>query len=127
MSNEMFTLTFAFANTRTIPDTRSLRSINIPDSVTSLRESAFGGTNLTSVILPDSIVYTEDYVFQAMINLISIQIPGTCGSLGSYMLQNCLSLTSFVFPDSVTSIGFSFFYGCTSLVSVTIPDTVTRA
>ena len=84
-------------------DCRSLTSITIPGSVTSIGGGAFYGcTGLTSITIPDGVT-----------------------SIGDYAFYECTGLTSITIPDSVTSIGCSAFYGCTGLTSITIPDSVT--
>lgn len=76
----------------------------IKNGTKCIANSAFGGcTNLTSVLLPDSIT-----------------------SIGSDAFYWCKNLTSIIIPNSVTDIGDSAFYGCSSLVSITIPDSVIR-
>ena len=70
-------------------------------SITSIPGGAFGGTGLTNVTIPNSVI-----------NL---------GGFGS-----CASLTSITIPNSVTSIEGDAFAFCTALGSVRIPDSVTR-
>ena len=80
--------------------------ITIPDSVTSIGESAFSGcTGLTSVTIPDSVTSIGSYAFYYCSSLTSITIPDSVTSIGSYAFQSCSSLTSITIPDSVTSIG----------------------
>ena len=68
----------------------------IPDSVTSIGESAFSGcTGLTSITIPNSVT-----------------------SIGDHAFGGCASLTSITIPDSVTSIYFGAFYGCIDLTDV---------
>ena len=53
-------------------DCISLTSITIPNSVTSIGQSAFGGTSLTSVTIPNSVTSIGDYAFRYCSNLIEI-------------------------------------------------------
>ena len=74
-----------------------LKEIAIPNSVTTIGNSAFSYcTSLTSVTIGDSVT-----------------------SIGDYAFSYCTSLTSITIPDSVTSIGKSAFSDCHSLTSVT--------
>ena len=47
----------------------SLASVSIPEGVSSIGQSAFCGTNLSSVILPNSLVEVKEYVFHECNNL----------------------------------------------------------
>ena len=72
--------------------------------------------------IPDSITSIEDSAFRDCSSLKSITIPDTVTSIGDYAFYGCSSLTSIIIPNSVTSIGdYAFFY-CTSLTSITVSD-----
>ncbi len=103
----------------------SLKSITIPDSVTSIDGDVFRNcVSLESITIPDSVTSIGDSVFQGCTSLESITIPDSVANIGSSAFYNCTSLESITIPDSVTSIGDYAFEGCTSLKSVTIPDSV---
>ena len=98
----------------------------IPDSVTSIGDSAFYGcTGLTSVTIPDSVTSIGEWAFCRCTGLTSITIGNGVKKIGSGVFQSCSSLTSITIPDGIISIGGSQFYGCDMLKSVTIPDSVT--
>ena len=104
----------------------SLTSVTIPDSVTSIGNGAFSScTGLTAVTIPDSVTGIGDHAFYNCGSLTSVTIPNSVTSIGDSTFSSCDSLTFVTIPDSVTSIGDSAFSGCTSLTSVTIPDSVT--
>ena len=104
----------------------NLTSIVLPESVTSIGESAFCDCfNLSSVSIPNSVTSIGSSAFYDCDNLSSIVIPESVTSIGSYCFFYCYSLGAIVIPDGVTSIGNSMFYHCTSLSSVTIPSSVT--
>ena len=103
-----------------------LTSITIPDSVTSIGDSAFSGcTGLTSITIPDSVTSIGDCAFYGCTGLTSITIPNSVTSIGDSAFYDCTGLTSITIPDSITSIGDAAFSGCTGLTSITIPDSAT--
>ena len=107
-------------------DCRSLTSINIPSSVTSIGESAFEDCrSLTSINIPSSVTSIGDGAFLGCRSLTSINIPSSVTSIGQRAFYSCESLTSINFPSSVTSIGQRAFWNCNSLTSINIPSSVT--
>ena len=115
---------------------RGLKSITIPNSVTSIGSSAFRGcTGLTSVTIPDSVTSIGKYAFSECSGLTSMVVED--GNPVYHSAGNCLIETATktliagcktsVIPDdgSVTSIGDWAFSDCSGLTSITIPDSVT--
>lgn len=73
----------------------SLVSIEIPSSVTSIRNSAFLGCgSLASITLPDSLTSIYNWVFEGCSSLTSITIPSRVRSIGLGVFQNCNNLTT---------------------------------
>ncbi|MCQ2195607.1 MAG: leucine-rich repeat domain-containing protein, partial [Paludibacteraceae bacterium] len=58
-------------------------------------------------------------------DITSVVIPNTVTVIEDNAFKNCTKLTNIVIPDSVTFIGFGVFYNCSSLKEIYIPDTVT--
>ena len=99
----------------------SLKSIIIPNSVTSMGEYAFAGCNgLTTVSLSSNITSISNYAFSGCRNLSAIEIPNSVTSVGAYAFENCKSMVSVSIPQSVLTIGACAFYNCSSIASVNI-------
>jgi len=139
----------SFYNRNTYSPKTTLKTINLPNSVTSIGDNAFlrcsgltsvtistsvtsigfqvfkGCSGLTSVTIPSSVTSIGENAFDGCTGLTSVTIPSSVTSIGSYTFQNCSGLTSVTIPSSVTSIGNYAFAGCTGLTSFTIPSSVT--
>ena len=77
----------------------------------------FSSKNLTSVVIPDSVTTIGDTAFSRN-NLSSVVIPDSVTSIGNGAFSSN-NLTSVVIPDSVTTIGGNAFSG-NNLISVYI-------
>ena len=103
-----------------------ITNLIIPNSVTSIGDYAFYGcSGLTSVTIPNSVTSIGDYAFYGCSGLTSVTIPNSVTSIGNCAFSGCSGLTSVTIPNSVTSIGNYAFSGCSGLTSVTIPNSVT--
>ena len=92
----------------------------IPNSVTSIGDSAFYGcSGLTSIVIPSGVTSIGSRAFYGCSGLTSITIPNSVTSIGNDAFVNCSSLTSCTIGSGVTSIGGSAFYGCSGLTSIT--------
>ena len=92
----------------------------IPNSVTSIGDSAFYSSSLTSITIPDLVTSIGDGAYCAS-SLKSITIPNSVTTIEYLTFAYCYDLTSITIPDSVTSIGYLAFSDCRNLTSLTIP------
>ena len=104
-------------------DCKTLTSVTIPDSVTSIGDCAFDGcSGLTSIIIPDSVTSIGKWAFDGCSGLTSVTIPDSVTSIGTGAFERCRGITSVTIPDSVTSIGQNAFLGCDKLQNIYITD-----
>lgn len=101
-----------------------IKTVIIEEGITEIGIEQWGGhyrgvfegcRNLTSVILPDSVVYIGYSAFAGCESLTNITIPDGLTDIGESAFSECISLTNIIIPDSVISIGYGAFYGCTNL------------
>ena len=85
------------------PTGKSGESYEIPDSVTSIGNSAFWGcSSLTSVTIPDSVTSISYGAFSRCTSLTSITIPKNVSSIGNYAFEDCDSLADVYFEETTT-------------------------
>ncbi|MBR1922203.1 MAG: leucine-rich repeat domain-containing protein, partial [Paludibacteraceae bacterium] len=92
----------------------------IPNSVTSIGESAFYNcSSITSVTIPNSVTSIGERAFYECTSLTSVTIGNSVTSIGYQAFAFCTGLTSVTIGNSVTSIGDHAFTDCSGLTSVT--------
>ena len=108
----------AFANCK------HLKTMEIPDNVTTIGNGSFSYSSICSIVIPDSVTYMGESALSLCENLISIKLPKYMKSISSFLCAWNDKLTTVVIPEGVTEIGDSAFSGCTSLKNINIPNTV---
>ena len=110
-----------------VPDIAAWCNIDFRDNPLYYAKHIYSdeNTEITDLVIPNSVTSIGDYAFQYCRGLTSVTIPNSVTSIGSWAFSDCSGLTSVTIPNSVTSIGGSTFSGCSGLKSVTIPNSVT--
>ena len=107
-------------------DCTNITNIIIPNTVREIGYQAFDGcTNLTSVTLPSNLSLLGDSAFRICYSLTNIVLPDSLAYINDGVFSNCESLTNITIPSKVISIGDSAFSGCNALTSIEIPSKVT--
>ncbi|MBQ3150550.1 MAG: leucine-rich repeat protein, partial [Clostridia bacterium] len=78
------------------------------------------GIERTSYTIPDSVTSIGNSAFRYCSDLTSVTIGNSVTSIGDSAFYYCASLTSVTIPDSVTSIGRGAFSDCDSLTSIIV-------
>lgn len=101
----------------------NLTSIVLPNSVKTIESEAFSGcTSLKSVVIPNSVEYINSEAFKDCSSLTSIELPNSLLELYNSPFGGCRSLTSLTIPKSVKRINSNPAAGCSSLVSLTVEE-----
>ena len=102
-------------------------SLTIQEGTRGIARNAFDECNeLTSVVVPDSVLYICDFAFSGLKKLKSVTLGKSLITLGNAVFYDCRSLTGIVLPDSVTEIGKDAFSGCKKLKSVALGKSLTK-
>ena len=101
-------------------DGEIIEDVVVPEGTTAIGDSAFEGCrSVKTVKLPNSITSIGKYAFQYT-SLKSINLPYGIKTIGNAAFYGCYSLKNIDLPDSITSIGRSAF-SRSGLVKITIP------
>ena len=137
----------------------SVSALAIPQTidghkVVAIGNSAFEGTCLVNVTIPDTVTEIGGWAFAECKQLSSVQLSNNLTILGKFAFGNCTSLTSICIPKSLktaytsaswggpfagcvalqiveletgmTKIPDNLFDSCPGFTTITIPDTVTE-
>ena len=119
-------------------DPIEIKTIKIPNSVTSINEYWLDYVGTTDFIVPfDHPVFCDIYGvlynkpekrlvrYPVGRTASTFEIPQGVEQIAAYAFVNSDTLTSVTIPESVTTIGEDAFANCGSLTEVTIPESVT--
>ena len=102
-----------------------MTSISIPNSVTSIGNSAFYGcSGLTSVTIPNSVTSIGEQAFCNCSGLVSVVIGDGITNIGRNLFGDCTYLTYLTIGRSVESIENGAFLNCSLLSQITSLATV---
>ena len=105
---------------------KDLEKVSIPSSVTSIGAYAFASTNLKNIVIPKTVQYLNERMFNLCTGLKTVKIEGFNISVSTYGIRNaffgCSSLESVSILFHGSNNFDSTFSGCTNLVDVYVPN-----
>lgn len=93
----------------------------IPLSVTSIGPKAFEYNIIESIEIPNSVVSIRSRAFSSCSRLKYLEIPTSVITIDTDAFWNCNSLTYIDLPSSIEKIGDLAFSGCSNLVYLDLP------
>ena len=85
-------------------------------------------TGLTNINIPQSVTEIKDWAFDSCSGLTSLVVPSSVSSIGYQAFQGCTGLKEVTIGNNVTAIGSKAFDQCNALQSVTcegnVPPTI---
>jgi hypothetical protein len=107
------------ATTITIPSTITVSATTY--NVTAIGDAAFQNYgNITSFIIPSSIITIGVGAFSYCAKITSFTIPASVTTIDRAAFNYCPKITSFTIPASVTTIGDYAFQGCFGINSIIV-------
>ena len=106
-------------------NSKQLKGVTIPESVTSIGHYAFRATGLTHIDLHDGITRIGDYAFEDS-RLEEVTIPAGVTELSAALFRGNQYLTKVNLHDGITSISNDAFASTIQLKEITIPESVTN-
>lgn len=103
----------------------SLASLIIGNSVTSIGVYAFSNCIITSLTIPNSVTTIKNSAFSDCGGFTFLTIPNSVTNVGDMAFSHCINLTSVTIGSGVTSVGEGVFSDCSSLISVITGNSVT--
>ena len=113
-------------------DCKTLKSVTIPGTVTSIGNNPFCGCDTLQVIcgtphftlVDNLLVSSSGKLIACLSSKEHILVPNTVTSIENSAFYRCKSLQSVNIPNSVTAIGECAFHSCSSLQLIHMPDSV---
>lgn len=104
---------------------KGLTSVEIPDSMLYIGPSAFYGNLLKSVTIPSQVETIDSYAFYQNTQLTSVNIPESATKIGNDAFRDC-SLTSVTLPKGLKHLGGTAFTS-NKIESVVIPGSLAQS
>jgi hypothetical protein len=99
-------------------------SYTVPNSVSSIGDSAFSGCHsLTGVTIPASVTSIGGYAFIDCTTLTAITIPNSVTSIGDLAFSGCTNLTAAYFKGNAPSVGIYVFNADSNVTVYYLPGT----
>lgn len=104
----------------------SLKTVQIPDSVTEIGAHAFSGTGLRYLEIGRNVQTIGEGAFaDSALAYLEFAQSGRLREIGDGAFENCGDLVSVVLPEGLETIGADAFRNNSALAEVSIPSTVT--
>lgn len=102
----------------------SVKTVIIPDTVTTIGDWTFAMSNLETIALPDSVTSLGTDTFAYCYNLKNVTLGSGITTIPSYTFDSCSSLETITIPGTVKTIEDMAFTSCWGLKNIVIEDGV---
>lgn len=101
-------------------NTPKLTTVAISNELTAIPGYLFCNSNITSIVIPDSVTEIGSCAFMDCKSLSSVKLSNALYKVGDNIFRNCSALTEIKLPSSLVEIG-EYAFADTGLTSVSIP------
>ncbi len=101
-----------------------IESVVIPDTIHTIGGSAFSGSGLKEVVVPDSVTSNLQNVFGGCLQLEKAVIGNGVTNMGGYTFSSCSNLKDVKLGNRVSAFGSRVFYECKSLKRIALPKSL---
>lgn len=120
--------------TVTLPDTvttikesafalcQNLTEINLPANLSSVGDSAFANTGIRQIVIPAGVTTIEDGTFAECYDLESLTFSDSLKYIGDSAFLSCTKLKTVKLPENLSYLGHWAFCQCTGLTEISIPN-----
>lgn len=97
----------------------SIKSVTVPQSVTSIGDNAFNGCSvLQKLVLPDTVTEIGENAFENCTALFDIALGNGLAKIGRRAFAGCVALYAITVPQTVETVGARAFENCTRLAEL---------
>lgn len=98
-----------------------IENIQFHNNLRKIQRSAFNGTRIRTLILPESIKEIDHSAFYLCGLLESVVINASLSKIDTAVFASCVNLKHIEMPDCIKSIEYKAFQDCRSLVNIQLP------
>ena len=95
-------------------------------AVTHIGMGAFSGTDIESVVIPDSVTVVMTMAFSRCEQLKTVDFGDSIFEIQAEAFRDCTSLEEIILPKNIKALGDGAFFACTSATEIYIPKTLTN-
>lgn len=93
----------------------NINYIELPNILEKIERVCFKGSSLVSIEIPDSVEEIEESAFYECKSLNNIKLPKNLKNLNDMLFRDCENLEKVILPETIEKIESNVFSGCTSL------------
>lgn len=106
-----------YVDTWAIGSTARIEQATLRDGTVGIADEAFKErSRLTTLVMPDSMLYVGNYSFEGCVSLRSLTLSPVLKSFAFRSFHACVSLTSLEIPETVETVKMESFTACTRLL-----------